>query len=340
MPFVKLDRGLLDSSLWPDRDARDLFVTALLMADPHEARKDLPQIAVDSLAPTGFVLAAGWYGFVAAAGAGIIHRAGIDQAAGIEGLRRLGEPDPDSRSSAAGGRRLVRVEGGYIVVNFDKYRQKDHTAAERSRRFRDRKKRSDTGATPLRVTRTATVTEAEAEAEADKAAAGAERPLPAAAPVIDQRLEILAAAGVSIDRTPRTRGEWTNELNGSTIADVKAVLGLKIALHWPSDYPKARKLVLELDTKRRHDEDAEIEAQRDRDKAAAAEAWDQKSVDEARKVLGALLAAAEIPGGVKLAQILVRQALDRANNKGLGFALGRLKQAIGEAKMNLKESAP
>jgi hypothetical protein len=76
MSFVKLDCGILDSTLWVDRAAREIFVTALLMADPHEVRDPMEQINVRDLTTTGFVVPVGWYGFVHAAGPGIVRRAG------------------------------------------------------------------------------------------------------------------------------------------------------------------------------------------------------------------------------------------------------------------------
>jgi hypothetical protein len=146
MPFVKLDCGILNSTLWIDRAARELFITALLMAEPYELLEPLPQIAVDALDFTGWHVPPGWYGFVEAAGPGIIHRAGLDDGPGpiyqaaVEALRRLGEPEPASRSHEFEGRRLVRVDGGFIVLNFIKYREKDATTADRSRRWRERQR--------------------------------------------------------------------------------------------------------------------------------------------------------------------------------------------------------
>jgi hypothetical protein len=58
----------------------------------------------------------------------------------------------------------VRVNGGYIVLNFAVYREKDHGAAERMRVYRAKQAALRRTVTPLRRT----VTEAEAEAEADK----------------------------------------------------------------------------------------------------------------------------------------------------------------------------
>lgn len=140
MSFVKLDCGILDSTLWVDREAREIFITALLMAKPFECVSPLPQIEVRGLSQTGFVVTPGLYGFVAAAGQGIVRRAGIDDLEiGMAALERLGNPEVDSRTPDFEGRRLVRVDGGYVVLNFRKYRDKDHTAAQRMRKYRAKK---------------------------------------------------------------------------------------------------------------------------------------------------------------------------------------------------------
>jgi hypothetical protein len=171
MAFVKLDCGILDSTLWVDREARELFVTALLMAEPMEIRMDVESINVSEISPAGFIVPAGWYGFVPAAGPGIIRRAGIDRETGMKALERLCAEDDESRTPDFEGRRMARVDGGFIILNYDKYRQKDYTAAERMSRYRDRKKHEKQEA--LRVTlrnQTVTdrnVTEEEAEVEAE-----------------------------------------------------------------------------------------------------------------------------------------------------------------------------
>lgn len=152
MPYVKLDCGILNSTLWFERDARELFITALLMAEPFEVTEPTPQIEVNSLELTGWVVPPGWYGFVPAAGVGIINRAGMDAERGRVALELLGSPEASSRSPEFEGRRLVRVNGGYLVLNFLRYRDKDATAAERSRRWREREKRRK-AAEAIRATR-------------------------------------------------------------------------------------------------------------------------------------------------------------------------------------------
>lgn len=116
-----------------------MFITALLMAVPIELTEPMKTLEVDSLKEAKFVVPVGWYGFVQASGTGIIRRAGLSVKEGMAALQRLGEPEQESRTPAFDGRRLVRVDNGYIALNFDKYRQKDHTTAERSRRYRLRK---------------------------------------------------------------------------------------------------------------------------------------------------------------------------------------------------------
>ena len=151
--FVKLDCGIVDSSLWIDRDARSLFLTALLMARPIVTEEAIPALHVDRIEATGFVVPPGRYGFVEAAGSGIIRRDGMPLEAGMRALAALCAPDPESRTPDYEGRRLARVDGGYIVLNYMLYRDKDYTSAERQRRFRARHRvENNVGAdvTPLR----------------------------------------------------------------------------------------------------------------------------------------------------------------------------------------------
>src|SRR6516165_3756181 len=120
MPFVKLDCGMLNSTLWFERLAREIFITALLMAEPCELFDEEPQIAVGSLDYTGWKVPAGKYGFVPAAGVGIIRRAMItnqEVEPAMKALEMLGNPEESSRTQDFEGRRMVRVDGGFIILN-------------------------------------------------------------------------------------------------------------------------------------------------------------------------------------------------------------------------------
>ena len=140
MAFVKLDAGILNSTIWVLRPDLEIFITSLLMAQPREFTEPVGTIKIRSLDDDDFVVPPGWYGFVEAAGPGIVNRAHVSQEIGIPALERLASPEPESRSQDFGGRRMVRVDGGYVVLNFMRYRDRDHTAAERQRRLRNRKK--------------------------------------------------------------------------------------------------------------------------------------------------------------------------------------------------------
>lgn len=163
MPFVKLDTKILNSTIWALSPEREIFLTALLMAEPREFTIETPALKVRSLKPTGFVIPPGWYGFVEAAGPGIVKHANIDAEDGLKALERLAEPEPESRSQAFDGRRMVRVDGGYVILNFMAYRDKDHTAAERQRRLRARR-REESRVTSRNVTQSDS---REQKAEAD-----------------------------------------------------------------------------------------------------------------------------------------------------------------------------
>lgn len=136
--FVKLHSDILRSTIWFARPDRDIFITALLLAELREF-PDTAQLCVDSLDETGWTVPAGWYGFVPASGPGIVNQAGVALTEGMTALARMGEPEPESRSQAFGGRRLVRIDGGYLILNYTKYRDKDSTGAQRAARYRAKK---------------------------------------------------------------------------------------------------------------------------------------------------------------------------------------------------------
>jgi hypothetical protein len=141
MPFVKLDTGILDSSLWPQRPERELFITALLMAVPRKFDQPQPQLELNSLEETGFVVPVGEYGFIGASWVGVVERCHLEPTEDTrEAMEALGNADPYSRSEEFEGRRLVRVNGGLIVLNYIKFRDMDRTVAARMKRYRKRLK--------------------------------------------------------------------------------------------------------------------------------------------------------------------------------------------------------
>lgn len=148
MAFVKIDCGIIGSTIWMDMPARNVFLTALVTAELREFTSEIEELDIDTRIPTGYKAPAGWYGFVNYASSVLInrsmegaHKFGHDidwSAAGEEALRRLCSPERGSKDSSFEGRRLLFVGHGFVVLNYVRYRERDVTSAERSRRYRQR----------------------------------------------------------------------------------------------------------------------------------------------------------------------------------------------------------
>ena len=144
--FIKLERGIIASTVWEDINMRCVWITALLLAELYEVREPTPQLELTSLEKTGWLVPPGWYGKVSAASTGIIRLAGVDLEAGMAALDKMGKPEPESRSQEFDGRRLVRVNGGFLALSYGKVVARDYTAAERQARWRARHSASKAGA--------------------------------------------------------------------------------------------------------------------------------------------------------------------------------------------------
>lgn len=153
MPFVKLDCRLLESSLWEDIPGSRVFLTCAMMATPFVTELPMQAYEVQTLTPMGWEVPPDFYGLVNAALSGIARKAMLSKEDVTQALVRLCAPDPESSSPAFEGRRLARVDGGYLVLNYGKYREFDLTGAERVRRWRRKKTatvtRNVTPVTPL-----------------------------------------------------------------------------------------------------------------------------------------------------------------------------------------------
>ena len=115
--FVKLHSEILDSTIWQEaHHVRILWITMLAMKDKN--------------------------GEVMASIPGLAHRARITPQECEEGLTILISTDRYSRTKDHDGRRIDEVEGGWKVLNHEKYR--GPTAAERTKKWREGKGNDDT----------------------------------------------------------------------------------------------------------------------------------------------------------------------------------------------------
>ncbi len=148
MPFVKVDSELLESSLWPLRPARDLFLTMLMMAKPIDITEPMTTYKVGSNEEAEFSIPPGTnYGFVGSSGSGIARRAVVSEEEWEEALEELAGPDLESRNPRFDGRRIARVKGGFVVLNYGEYRDKDYSTP-RVQKFRERKREAEEAKAP------------------------------------------------------------------------------------------------------------------------------------------------------------------------------------------------
>lgn len=148
--FTKLDSGIVHSTIW---------------VQPH----DVLRVWIAMLA------LANMDGYVRTAAPALAHTCMIAVDRMREILRILESPDEDSRSEAEGGRRLLKVQGGWWLVNHAAYREKvsaeEKRAADRERIAAKRAESRDVSkdvATCRKVSQpVADVAQAEAEAEAE-----------------------------------------------------------------------------------------------------------------------------------------------------------------------------
>jgi hypothetical protein len=111
--FTKLFSSIVTSSLWQEDNAtRLVWITLLSLSDRT--------------------------GFVSGSVPGLAHIARVPLEETAEALGRLSSPDPHSRTADNEGRRIEPVQGGWQILNYAHYRNKDATAAERQKRYRDK----------------------------------------------------------------------------------------------------------------------------------------------------------------------------------------------------------
>lgn len=121
-PFVKLWGSIRKSSVWLEpHHVFKLWIYMLTEADKE--------------------------GFVEGSKYAIGHAANLTHDETAEAFDRLEAPDPDSKSKAVEGRRIVAVDDGWVVINKSKYREmrtaQQIATAERVRRYREKQAAGD-----------------------------------------------------------------------------------------------------------------------------------------------------------------------------------------------------
>jgi hypothetical protein len=112
--YTKLFNSILASTVWNEaHETRIVWITLLAMTD-RDGR-------VEGSVP----------------GLAVLARVTVDEAR--QAIARLCAPDPDSRSLEQEGRRIVPIDGGWLVVNHAKFRQ--HLSTDERREYQKLKQR-------------------------------------------------------------------------------------------------------------------------------------------------------------------------------------------------------
>lgn len=104
--YTKLFESILDSTIWGESaETRVVWITMLAMRNRnHMVEASLP---------------------------GLAHRARVPLEAAEKAVKKFLAPDHFSRSKEHDGRRIKSVDGGWLILNGEKYRQKMNEAERR-----------------------------------------------------------------------------------------------------------------------------------------------------------------------------------------------------------------
>lgn len=124
--FTKLQRSIVTSSIWlQDMETRLVWITLLALCDRD--------------------------GIVRASPKQLTHQARVSQEGCEKAIELLQSPDEDSRSMEHEGRRIKRVEGGFLVLNYDRILQEgareERRGYNRAKKAEERAKKKANGGT-------------------------------------------------------------------------------------------------------------------------------------------------------------------------------------------------
>ena len=228
MAYAKLFSTITESSLWSaSKDARLLFLSMLAKADST--------------------------GFVEAALPGLARLANLTLKETESALAELMAPDPYSKSPDCEGARVVKVERGWCLVNYEVYRERkdDDTKREYMRNYM-REYRA--GKTPVNVCKTPSIGVGQAEAEASPEAEGSsiaaldlqegENAPPTSEELDEGSRKFLEGLGAT---TRKRNGEdllpeWKRETKGLKAGQVESIFrAASPGIQWPSEFKIARR---------------------------------------------------------------------------------------------------
>lgn len=220
MAYAKLFSTITESSLWSaSKDARLLFLSMLAKADQ--------------------------VGFIEAALPGLARLANLTLTETEAALSELMAPDPHSKSPDCDGARVVKVERGWCLVNYEVYRERRDDDARREY-MRDYMKRYRSVNSGKLCKPQLAQAEAEASPEAEANTEG-ERDAPAPLLVLQEKKgkpleEYLKEQGCRITKDGSDlMPEWRKYTKGLKPAQVMQIMDeAKPGIMWPSEFKRHR----------------------------------------------------------------------------------------------------
>ena len=204
--YTKVFNSIITSTIWQeDSDTKVVWVTLLALADKDGV--------ADATIP------------------GLANLAGVPLAKTIKAIKKFLAPDPYSRTKTDGGRRMIEVESGWLLLNHAAYREKGDPAARREQnrlaQQRFRAKNANSKQIVSNNNQRSAQAEAEAEAEAvNKELSKQRKPLVQFDYEVDEFVNI----------TPKDIKKW-----GEAFPAVEINRELKSAGIWLRDNPTKRK---------------------------------------------------------------------------------------------------
>ena len=221
MTYTKLFASITESSLWSaSKETRLLFVSMLARANSA--------------------------GFVEASVPGLARIANLTREETERALAELLAPDADDKSGNNDGRRLVRLEGGWGIVNYEVYRNRRDEEERREymrkymAQYRKKEKTEAPAGEPVSKCKQGKPGLAKAEAEAEAEGEG-EREESAPAPDNGLRA-FLSDFSCKLERGGESiLDEWKLAVKGLRPKQVREILeAAKPGIQWPSEFKKHR----------------------------------------------------------------------------------------------------
>lgn len=208
--FTKLFSSITESTVWcePDR-TRLAWITMLAMADSR--------------------------GRVWGSVPGLANRARIPVDDMRVAIMTFLEPDADSRSKECDGRRIEEIDGGWRLINYEKYRSiRDEESIKESKRkyinARREKERLLSGVENVDRSRHNAEAEAEAEVKRSKALSGKPDPAPSGLRKVNGNAQFIPDAQSVMEYLNKNAGkgfEFKNRVGGLTASAERIIARLK-----------------------------------------------------------------------------------------------------------------